>query len=267
VTNTEPNLYNVFVVSPPINLVAGNTTIVNCTGEIEDINGWSDITKVNATVYDITQGHNPNPTTADNNYRYFNTSCNCTSISANNASCPCLFAVQYFANNGTWQCNMTIADSFGLSDSMNSSTFTINTVIGIGVPNEVDYGDMSVTETSAYIPGNITNFGNVPINISVRGWGGTESYSAAYNDTSMICETGNISIYYERYAINTSIAYENMTNLTNTSTGIPNFDLPTRTNDNNYDTDTNTTYWKIQIPLTIGGYCNGTVQFSATDTS
>ena len=171
---------------------------------------------------------------------------------------------------------MTIRDSGrNITDPLRNITFnrsndasvTINPVLALTVPNEIDYGNLSVTETSSDIPANISNWGNVPINISVRGWGGTGDYSDAYANLSMICDYGNISIGYERYNITNGSGYDSMTNLTNTSTGIPNFDLPTRTNDNNYDTDTNTTYWKIQIPLTIGGYCNGTVQFSATDTS
>ena len=275
VWNTEPNITRVFVSPTLIDLTAGNTTTVNCTGYVWDYNSWSDITNVSATFYDVTYGDG---TAADNNYRYINNSCaNCTSAdgSGTNASCSCQFAVWYYANDGTWQCNMTVIDSGGnaterfyyFNDSEISSTVTINTVLGINAPNEIDYGNLSVTETSNDIPTNISNWGNVPINISTRGWGGTEDYSDAYANISMICDYGNISIGYERYNITNGSSYDSMTNLTSEFAGIPNFTLPIRTNDINYGNDTNTTYWKIQIPLTIGGYCNGTIQFSATDTS
>lgn len=265
VTNSEPTLYNVFVNPTSVALEAGNITTVNCTGEVHDINGWDDIASVNASIYDTTYGYSNNPSTEDFNYRYFNQSCNCTSIDTTNASCSCLFSVQYYTNNGTWQCNMTVADTAGLSSNRNSSIFNVETLTAIDVPSILDFGDMSVGEESAFVPLNISNYGNVKINVSVRGWGGTQDYSAAVDDIGLICETGNISTSLERYSINNSETYEYMTNLTNTSTGIPNFNLQVRTNDITYGNDTNLTYWKLQIPNNIAGYCNGTIEFKAAE--
>jgi len=268
ITNTEPNLYSVTINPTTIDLTPGNTTLINCTGLIYDANGWDDIANVNATLYHNNYGDG---TTTDNNYRYQNISCESTCNqyegSATNASCSCNFELEYYAYNGSWQCNMTIGDAYGLPSTANSSLSTINTVIGIGVPDEIDYGDMSVAETSSKIEVNVTNFGNVPINVSLRGWGGTnETYPGATNYT-MLCGINNITYGYHRYSTNSTETFANMFNITNTSTGIPNFDLPSRENDNNYGNDSNSTYWQLEIPTNVGGFCNGTIQFYATQTN
>jgi len=278
VWNTEPNITKIVVSpSPTIDLTAGNTTTVNCTAYVWDYNSYADVRVRNATFYEVNYKSDQ---TVDNNYRYVNDTCaDCTvaDASGTNATCTCSFTVEYYANNGTWECNMTIMDqgvnitdnnrNFTFNDSLVSDTVTINTVLGINTPAEIDYGNLSVTETSSNISANITNWGNVPINVSVRGWGGQEDYTAPYANVSMVCAYGNISTGYQRYSANISMPYANMANLTNTSVGIPNLDLPVRQNDDNYGNDTNATYWRIQIPLTVGGNCNGTVLFSATDTS
>ena len=270
ITNGPPMLYNVYMASNQINLEPGNTTIVNCTGLATDLNGWGDIKRVNASIYEITFGDGP---TSDRNYRYINASCNSTCVSyessETNATCSCLFSVWYFANNGSWQCNMTVADTYGLTSSMNSSAFEIGTVMGVNVPTStLDYGNLSVTQTSSPKQINISNFGNVPINISVRGFGGTDETLPDVGNYTMLCEFGrNISVGYQRYSIVNSTPFANMYNITNTTTGIPNFNLPQRSNDNNYGNDTNSTYLVLQVPQDVAGFCNGTIQFIATQTA
>ena len=54
--------------------------------------------------------------------------------------------------------------------------------------------------------------------------------------------------------------------ITNISTMIDDFTLPVRTNDTAYGKDTNETYWMIEVPLSVGGYCNGTIVFTASAT-
>jgi hypothetical protein len=253
VWNTEPNISHVFVSPTSIDLNAGNITTINCTAYVFDYNGWEDIDNVSAHFYDLSVGDG---STSDNNYRYINSSCQaCISAdsSGTNASCTCQFNVLYYANPGQWQCNITVSDGggnatqriFHFNDSDNSSAATITQVLGISVPSEIDYGNLSVTETSQYIPANLTNWGNIPINISVR-------------------QLGNISINSEHYFIDNNTLFTDMANLTSNYTRISNLTLPVRTNDTNYGNDTNTTFWRIKIPLSVGGYCNGTVQFSAS---
>ena len=265
VSNSAPTIYNVVIADTPIDLNAGTIKIVNCTGEVYDLNGWDDIAIANASIYDTTHGYSTNLATQDDNYRYFNNSCNCTEIDTENASCQCFFNVEYFANNGTWQCNMTVADNYGLASSRNSSEFTINPLIAIEVPTEIGYGNLSVTETSSQIPVNVSNYGNIQLNVSVRGWGGIDQYTSDLNDTALICATNNISMEYHRYSINISDTFNQMTNISNTSTQIPDFYIYQRENDAAPGNDTNTTYWRLQIPSNVAGSCNGTVEFSAIE--
>ena len=277
VGNTPPNLTNVIVTPSSIDLAAGNATIVNCTGYAWDYNGWDDINVTNATFYDITVSSDGDSN--DRNYHYTNSSCGlCRQYenSDTNASCSCLFNVWYYANNGTsWICNMSIQDKGGdvgggnrmyFNDTLNSSVATINPVLGIDVPPMIDYGSLSITEISSFIARNVTNYGNIPMNISVRGWGGDiiteDNWAGNY---SMFCDVGNISMDYQRYSLNTSVTYANMTNLTNTSIQMPDLPLWARTNDTAYGNDTNPTYWRIQIPADVAGSCNGTVEFLAIE--
>jgi hypothetical protein len=59
-----------------------------------------------------------------------------------------------------------------------------------------------------------------------------------------------------------------MINLTNSSVQINwTTPIPAREDDNAYGNSTNSTYWRLQIPLTVGGTCNGTIEFSAVDAS
>lgn len=263
ITNTAPTLSNLIVEPSSIDLIPGSITTINCTGNFYDSNGWDDIGRINATFYDITYGPG---TTQDFNFRYINNSCGnattaCTQLSATNSSCTCKFNIRYFANNGSWICNMTIADEFGLSSTDNSSFAAINPTIGISAPSEIDYGNLSITETSAQKSANLSNYGNVQINISLRGYGGTDPDNQ--NNLSMICDGGSISNTYERYSVISGTAFDSMYNISNETVQIPNFNLPVRTNDTNYGSDRNTTYWRIYIPSTVSGYCNGTLEFYA----
>ncbi|MCK5282009.1 MAG: hypothetical protein KAK00_01240 [Nanoarchaeota archaeon] len=274
VWNTEPNITSMVVSPSPIDLTPGNVTIVTCTAYVWDYNGWQDVTIVKSSFYDINEGDG---TTADKNYRYLNSTCgNCTSAdsSGTNASCSCQFGVWYFANNGTWECNMTIRDRGGnattrihlFNDTMQSGSIILNSILGVDISEGViDYGNLSVTELSDPESVNITNWGNVPINISVREWGGTEESETNVGNFSMLCDYGNITHGYQRYSTSNFTDYTNMTNVTNTSTVIPNWNLPVRTNDTHIGKDRNQTFWRIKIPLTVGGFCNGTIMFSGTE--
>ena len=264
--NTEPNMTQVVVIPTSIDLSPGNTTQVNCSATIWDYNGWSDVNISNATFYHISVNDN---SPDDNNNHYtiqdIGNDCSCSG-SGNTGTCNCTFDVWYYATNGTWVCNMTVTDKGGEAteryyylNSSNNASATINTVVAIDVPAEIDYGNLSVTETSSDMPANISNFGNTPINISVRGYGGTTNPNNP-SDLCMECAYGNISIGYEKYSLASGTDYSAMTALTNTSTEMGLL-LPVRTDDNGYGDDTNTTYWKLQIPLSVGGVCNGTLEF------
>ena len=268
VSNTEPTLYDVRITYPsiPIDLTANADTTIICNGSVYDTNGFDDIKNVSATFF-----YNESNSLAsdDGNNHYTNVSCgNCTAIPGSgnqNGSCLCQFAVKYYANAGFWKCNMTVNDSGGLISTYNSSFVRVNEVLGINVENyTLDYGALSVSQTSSAIRQNVTNTGNIPINVSVRGYGG--SNESIGQNLSMICEAGtNITFGYQRYSTSSSIPYADMFNLTNQSIQVINLTIPQRTSETGFGNSSNSTYWKLQVPIGAAGICNGTIIFGAVD--
>jgi hypothetical protein len=111
---------------------------------------------------------------------------------------------------------------------------------------------------------NVTNTGNTNINLSVNGFGLVEN-----DNLSMVCTRGNISVEYIKYNNTLGQAYlTSMWNLTSykIGSGIRGLNIARRVDDadNTKLNSTNSTYWKIFIPIGYAkGYCNGTVTFSA----
>lgn len=268
VSNQAPTIYNVFVAdSTPIDLVAGGIQTVTCNASFTDQNGFDDVTRVEGTLYHDSVSSSD----AESNVTlYRNSTClasgsSCVQIEGsggNNGTCSCQFDVQYFAINGSWRCNVTIADTV-LNDTENSTTFTINEVLGISLNSTIlDYGSLSVTETSQLVPINVTNIGNVPINVTLRGFGG-DNESLGINNT-MLCEAGaNISFGNQRFSLNNDAAFASMLNLSNQTTFIPNLGIPRRVTDETLGNSSNSTYWRLQVPLGPSGICNGTIIYGA----
>jgi len=263
VTNAAPTLYAVSLNPNPVDLVPGSITQVTCTALVYDLNGWATISTVNSTLYDISNGYS-HFTPDDRNHHYTNSSCSpCTSLGPNNASCSCSFFVEYFANNATWGCNITITDA-NFTEHMTNTT-KINTVLAIGTPPEIDYGDLVSPSYSAERTLDIMNYGNLPINITVRGYGGSDE--ATGENKSMLCQMGSISVGWMRYSLSQGQDFSDMFNLSSRDMPISSLTLRVRTNDSNqeYGQDINSTYWKIYVPPSVGGLCNGTIVFSAVD--
>jgi len=277
VSNTEPILYRVDIISPldglgNIDLGAGNTTTVICNGSFSDVNGFGDVVGVNATLFRTSVASNA---TDDNNTHYTNSTCLASGQScfqddglANNASCTCQFAVQYFADSGNWKCNMTINDSVGITSIANSSDTFLNEILGIEVSVlTIDYGNLSVTQTSEQIVQNITNVGNVPLNITVRGYGGNNETLG--QNVTMVCDPSvalaNISFDSQRFHYYNNTPFADMYNLTNQTKQIAGLTIPKRTNNTWLGNSSNVTYWRLQIPLGAAGLCNGTIIFGGVD--
>lgn len=265
VSNQNNTLYLVQIVAPtiPIDLTPGNATIVTCNGSFQDLDGFQDLAVVSAVFYHESVGHDAPD---DNNNHYTNSSCGACSEIPNsnglNGTCSCNFPVQYYADNGTWRCNMTIDDGF-FTDSNQSNPVEVTELLALEIENfSIDYGDLSVTEISPQQRNNVTNIGNIPINITLRGYGGTDE-STGINHT-MICASGtNITFDNHRFSLENGTDFGNMINLSNQTTQIPTLTLDRRTNDNALENSTNATYWKLRIPTGSSGVCNGTVIFGA----
>jgi len=267
VTNTEPYIKNLTIYPNPVTLNAGSTINVSCIAEVFDWNGVSDYYNASAVFFQQNQGVEGS---LDNNIRYFanNDSCFKTQVDASNYTINCTVNVWYYANNGSWNCSMTIYDDGGGPDPhirINTTTFAnsstnISTLLAVDVPALLEYGNLTVTQTSAEKQLNITNYGNIPMNVSVRAF-------ANNNDglnRSLTCDYGAIPVEYERWTIYSGLPYAQMNLSSNLSSPIHNLTFYQRTNDTDFGNDRNSTYWRLQIPLGVGGSCNGTLQFAAS---
>jgi len=118
---------------------------------------------------------------------------------------------------------------------------------------------------------NVTNAGNVMVNLSLSGYARTVGDGYAMN-----CSLGsvqNISINYEKYNLTSAnagpldfTAFEtgNYANVT-ASVQTRRFNLGQRFNDAQTGLDdTNATYWRIYVPSGVAGNCTGNIVFGAT---
>lgn len=261
VTQSKPEVISVLINdgSANITLSAGTTKKVICNATIRDYNGGATITEVNGTLFFNNTSFETDAD--DNNTHYSNTSC--TSVNANGYynNFTCVFDVLYYANNGTWVCNVTAKDPYdfnGDDTGSNFNTTMFDPLLAINVTNPIDYGDLAVGDTSGIVDANITNFGNRNINITVRGYGNESGDGLA-----MVCEFGNITVDNERWSLNATDVWASMTPLTSASDMIGNMTIAQQLNDS--DQEWNRTYWRLYVPPNPFGFCNGTVVFEAND--
>ena len=258
VTNAYPEILNVSCGGVAITLNAGTTKTINCTVQIRDYNGGGDINYVNATFYYFL---NASSDPLNNNTNYANASC--TNITANGyyTNWSCSFDAWYYALNGTWKANVTANDTYSAKDN-DYGNFSIAALLALNATPIIDFGDMAVTDTSATsVQANVTNFGNVPINVSVYGFGGDTELTGA--GTAMLCQIRNISLPNERYSLDSGAVYADMTPITGALVPIPALTVQKQTLPGTYII--NSTYWTLHVNLTTNpfGECNGTVVFAA----
>ncbi|HLC78402.1 MAG TPA: hypothetical protein VJH92_04715 [Candidatus Nanoarchaeia archaeon] len=278
VGNVSPEVLNVSLLngSTTLTLVANSTVTVDCAAVVRDFNGNSTISVVRGEFFDNTYSSLGN--TSDNNFHYKNNSCtvNLSFGSWNGvvdddymALANCTYPVYYYANPGNWNCTIVVNDTSDLN-ATGWDNITISDLLALGVPGTINYGTVNATYVSDENISNVTNYGNVKINLSLYGYGYT-----ANDNNSMNCTLGsnkNISINYEKYNLTASTSgsqtltqFEaNYTNLSIAAT-VKTFGLDYRRNDTavGYD-DTNSTYWRIYVPTGVAGTCEGRIVFGAT---
>jgi len=250
ITYAEPIITSVRVDSS-VTLTAGDVKVVSCNASITDYSGFGFINFTNGTLY-----HNSSSSGApdDNNTHYSNASCAMTGNSTIYANFTCNFSVYYYALNGTWWCNVTVQDIVGANVSRANST-TVNALLALNVTALINYGDLPVGGTSTNQTADVTNIGNSPINISVRGYGSVPNDGLAF-----VCMSGNISVGNQRFSANASAGYASKTPLTSAFQPIQNISIA-KQNDTNLKI--NTTYWQLYVPPNPFGQCNGTIVFQA----
>ncbi|MGV8169329.1 MAG: hypothetical protein ACP5N3_04705 [Candidatus Nanoarchaeia archaeon] len=257
VTNAAPEILNITAMASPITLVAGSTRAVHCNVSIRDWNGFSDInstTGVNATFYHYTNNtYGPD----DMNVHYTNSSC--FEVSTGGlyySNYTCSTYLQYFANNGSWYCNVSVIDNKSYTDS-EYKQFNISALYAVNVTDIIDYGNLSVTDYSDNITATITNFGNMNINVSVLGYGATQGDGLGF-----VCTQGsNITIENQRFSSSAAAAWGAKTALSTTNQDVG-LTISQQTND--VVPVTALTYWQLYVPPNPFGLCTGTVRFTAT---
>ena len=103
ISNLPPVITNM-IVDTPIDLNIGSFVTVYCNATVTDMNNISDIHSVNSTLFlNSTGAVAPD----DNNNHYSLNPCQAISNNTYSINFSCAFDVYYYANNGSWACNIT----------------------------------------------------------------------------------------------------------------------------------------------------------------
>ena len=264
ITHSKPEILNVSIYETSnasaknITITAGGTKKISCNATIRDWDGFNDVTYVNATIWYVpTSG----PLFANNNNsHYTNVTCGINaSTSAYVGWYVCSFDVLYYANNGTWMCNVSAENSWNYTNSGNGST-VFYPVYALNVSDGIDYGGVAVYDFSLPdIDANVTNLGNMGINISVEGYGVTRGDGLAMNCSL----NGNITVDNERFSLNNTTPWASKTPLVSTIGGVlvSGLTMPKQTISSTQIV--NSTYWQLYVPPNPAGNCTGNIIFTA----
>jgi hypothetical protein len=253
--NLGPSIISI-AADTPINLIAGGTKIAYCNGTASDPDSYTDISKVNATLF----FEGKMPTSQDNaSNHYFNSTCTLKNGLGNNVDFSCAFNLTYYANNGTWHCNATAVDIYNRKNTSETSLY-VNDLLAIGItPNIIDFGGLEILQISpSDIRINVTNYGNIVLD--------TNLYAYAIYDAdglAMECTKGNITHTYERVSSSSGQAYSIMTPVNDSSYPLFfNLNVPKREGGMASESKI-PLYWKLQVPMFTAGKCNGKIVFTA----
>lgn len=265
--NVFPEMANVTVENnaSSLALTPNASRIVTCSGTASDYNGWNDVKNASAVFYDNTLSSYY--AANDSNSHYTNSSCTITQDGAFTDVINCTFSVWYYANPGIWNCTILVNDTKG-KPGYGSDVINISSLLALGLPDVIYYGEVNATEMSDENITNVTNYGNVKINLSLSGYGFVLGDGYAMNCTSGAIK--NISIMHEKYnltvsnpgVLDISQANANYTNLT-TNVVVKRYNLNFRQNDT-FNEAINSTYWRIYVPTGVAGTCQGNIVFGAT---
>jgi hypothetical protein len=267
VGNVYPEISNVSVENnlSSFALIPNSSRTIFCWGLVTDYNGWDDVQLASATFFDNVSSSYA--AADDNNNHYANSSCSITQLGTYTNWVNCSINIQYYANPGVWTCTILANDTKG-KGGYGSDTINISSLLALGLPDILYYGEVNATEVSAENITSVTNYGNVKINLSLSGYGFRLSDGNAMNCT--IGAVRNISIGYEKYNLTAStpgilnLTQFNQTYLNLTSAPVvKRYNLDFRQNDT-FNEAINATYWRIYVPLGVAGTCQGNIVFGAT---
>jgi hypothetical protein len=148
---------------------------------------------------------------------------------------------------------MDNANTTGIGSGNN----TFYPVYALNVTDGIDYGAVAVEDWTGNITANITNLGNMAINVTVEGYGARKGDGLAMN-----CSLGgNITVGNERFSTE-NVDWGFKIPLNGSSQALSNLTLLKQ---NDSTVVTNSTYWQLYIDSTNnpGGNCTGYVIFTA----
>lgn len=249
-----------------IDLLAGSNVPVTCRGVISTYFNESYLLNVSGVFFDSSSASFSS--IDDNNNHYSNYSCflNASYGTINETLATCSFNVAYYARASTWNCTLSAYNTY-TSLRSNSNTTTVNSLLAIETPSSIDFGLVGGGSVANESSINISNYGNVMLNLSLSGYA-----SSVGDNNSMNCTFGSpasIPISFMKYNLTRSnngtlslsqfnTLYQNLT----TNESIRRFNLMFRQNDSVNDA-LNTTYWRIYVPSTAGGTCMGNIVLGA----
>ena len=239
---TTLNISSVSLISP-INLQPGSVQLVICNASVQGAY------RVNATLFSTASAAH---SSADNNsIHYTNSSC-----SLINGNYSCGFYLWYYAENATWMCNVTATSAQGNTTWLNASA-QINTLLSMNIsPDVMNFGIVIPNNATSLLKVNITNTGNIPLDLQLYGYGGSLDDGHAMN-----CTYTFIPIENQHYGFNRSANFTNMTPLSGNSASpsFLNVSIPKRTSAIPW----NATYWSVFPPMMVPQNCTGSVVFNA----
>ena len=267
--NAPVSVYNVTVedslTSPAneIDLTPANTTSVMCSAIAEDPEGSAAIQSAAAEMFSsASSAGSPD----SNNDHYTNSSCliNESYGNSSQAQINCSFEIEYYARSGSWTCQINTTDNYSAS-TIESDTTSINTLLAIGVDSPMEFGEVDARSVSPEKEANVTNYGNVPINLTLNGYG-----NVTLDGNSMECGAQDIIIGYMKYNLTASNSsnltlaqseaiYENLTS----APTVKELNLNFRQSDVSNDA-IHQTYWRVYVPEGVGTSCMGNIVFAAT---
>lgn len=265
--NSFPDFTSVLVddsISTPenkIDLIAASTRKVSCEAVVEEYDNQS-LKNISGVFFGESSSYSGPD---DNSSHYTNNSCfvNSSYGNLNQTMIECGFNVWYYANSENWTCVIEAEDNLDVKADGSDKTF-INSLLSIGADSEVYFGEIEEDTVTNETRINITNYGNVEVDLSLHGYGNSPGDGLA-----MDCKTGDIPVDYAKYNLTSpnpgnmnfpemSGLYENLTSSPETKE----FNLSQRT-DNLISPAIKPTYWRIYAPESVGGDCSGNIVLGA----
>ena len=211
-----------------IDLTPNETSMVRCIAYVSDADGDSDVVSANATFYNVSNGADG---AADYSFRYKNSSCtiNTDYGSSTQLNITCTAYIYWYADNGTWECKVTVEDNGNNVVSATSNQPTLRELYALDIDSSsaLDFGTLAIGQDTGTTDQTVTvyNIGNMAIDLILEPYGSSEN-----DGYSMACTGGNLDDSDIKYSLSSGVDYDSKTELTSgAGTTVSNFDLDRQT--------------------------------------